>query len=52
MEASEFKQRVEKAAGLLCDSDGESANCGVGFFISDIQELIEEWESTPHIYSM
>jgi len=52
MEASEFRQRVKEAMDLLQDNDGESANTGVAFFISDMQELIEEWEAEDHPCSM
>ena len=52
MEANEFKKRAKEAVNLMWDSDGPSANSGVVFFISDIQELIEEWESEEHEYSM
>ena len=52
MEAAEFKERAKKAMGMLADHDGPSANTGVGFFIQDMQELIEEWESENHQCSM
>ena len=52
MEASEFKSKVEKLYENLSNFDGPFASSGVGFFIGDIQELIEEWESEEHEYSM
>jgi hypothetical protein len=52
MEASEFKERVEKLVANLASGNGGFANCGVGFFIGDMNELIEEWESEEHEYSM
>jgi hypothetical protein len=52
MTASEFKKRVNQAMDVLSSGDGPSANCGVGFFIGDMNDLISEWESEDHEYSM
>ena len=53
MEASEFKKRVDDLCReFLSDRDGPSANSGVGFFISDIESLIDEWNSEDHKFSL
>ncbi len=52
MEASGFKQRMEKIMELLSSSDGPSPNIGVGYFIQDVTKLIEEWEDDEHPCSM
>jgi len=52
VEAKEFKQRVEEAMKLLSDYNGPSANTGVGFFIGDMEDLFEEWQSEEHEYGM
>jgi hypothetical protein len=50
MKASEFKKEVYKTLYLLSDIDGPSQNSGVAFFISDMTELFEKWESEEHEY--
>jgi len=53
MTASEFEKRIEKITKeCLGNGDGASANCGVGFWIGQVEELIEEWESEEHQYKM
>lgn len=53
MEASDFWRKVEKAVESCGQSgDGKSQNTGVGFFIGDMEDIIEEWRSEEHEYGM
>jgi len=53
MEASEFKKRADELVKTyLSNTDGPSANSGVGFFIGDMEQLFEEWDAEEHKYSI
>lgn len=53
MTAQEFWRRVECSIQYCRTSGNEGHdNSGVGFFISDIEQIIEEWNTEKHEFSL
>jgi hypothetical protein len=46
MDSKEFWAAVDEIYNQFHGSD----NTGVGFFISDLEKILDEWDSTEHEY--